>query len=151
MFSECSVCWVKLLNRLSKKAMIIERSQKKLLTQRIESEPRQFIQVLYCPRQVGKTTVAYSYFPITASRTRCYWSETRGFHGRSFLNWNLWSCLREGRQLHHGLLPFYFFYKQERFYYDRSRFETGRWVSLGAVVVALLKVVGGVIIWKCGN
>ena len=61
-------CWM----FSEQKAMLIECSQKKLLTQRIESEPRQFIQVLYCPRQVGKTTVAYSYFPITASRTRCY-------------------------------------------------------------------------------
>jgi predicted AAA+ superfamily ATPase len=45
--------------------MIIERSQKKLLTQRIESEPRQFIQVLYGPRQVGKTTMALQFMEAT--------------------------------------------------------------------------------------
>jgi len=33
----------------------MERLQLKLLTQRIENEPRRFIQVLYGPRQVGKT------------------------------------------------------------------------------------------------
>jgi len=45
--------------------MIIERSQKKLLTKRIESEPRQFIQVLYGPRQVGKTTLALQFMEST--------------------------------------------------------------------------------------
>ncbi len=35
--------------------------------------------------------------------------------------------------------------REVRFYYDRSGFETGRWISLGAFVVALLMVVGGVI------
>jgi len=37
--------------------MVIERSQKRVIAQRIESEPWQFIQVLYGPRQVGKTTL----------------------------------------------------------------------------------------------
>ena len=45
--------------------MIIERSQKALLTRRIESEPRQFIQVLYGPRQVGKTTLAQQFIQAT--------------------------------------------------------------------------------------
>ncbi len=45
--------------------MLIECSQKKLLTQRIESEPSQFIQVLYCPRQVGKTTLALQFMEST--------------------------------------------------------------------------------------
>ncbi len=45
--------------------MIIERAQKKVLTQRIESEPRQFIQVLYGPRQVGKTTLALQFIKGT--------------------------------------------------------------------------------------
>ncbi len=35
--------------------------------------------------------------------------------------------------------------REVRFYFDRSGFETGRWISLGAFVVALLMVVGGVI------
>ena len=35
--------------------------------------------------------------------------------------------------------------REVRFYYDRSGFETGRWISLGAFIVALLMVVGGVI------
>ena len=48
----------KITQHTEQKSMIIERSQKKLLTQRVESEPRQFIQVLYGPRQVGKTTLA---------------------------------------------------------------------------------------------
>jgi len=34
--------------------------------------------------------------------------------------------------------------REVRFYYDRSGFETGRWISLGAFVVAVLMVVGGV-------
>ena len=34
--------------------------------------------------------------------------------------------------------------REVRFYYDRSGFETGRWISLGAFVVAILMVVGGV-------
>lgn len=38
--------------------MIIERDQKGVLGKRIEEEPRQFIQVIYGPRQVGKTTLA---------------------------------------------------------------------------------------------
>ncbi len=41
--------------------MLIERTQKKLLNQRLEREPRQFIQVLYGPRQVGKTTLAMQF------------------------------------------------------------------------------------------
>ena len=45
--------------------MIIERAQKQLLTQRIESEPRKFIQVLYGPRQVGKTTLALQFMEAT--------------------------------------------------------------------------------------
>lgn len=45
--------------------MIIERTQKKVLTHRIESEPRQFIQVLYGPRQVGKTTLALQFMEST--------------------------------------------------------------------------------------
>lgn len=45
--------------------MQIERAQKSLLTKRIESEPRQFIQVLYGPRQVGKTTVAQQFMQST--------------------------------------------------------------------------------------
>lgn len=45
--------------------MIIKRFQKKVLTQRIESEPRQFIQVLYGPRQVGKTTLALQFMEST--------------------------------------------------------------------------------------
>ena len=45
--------------------MLIERSQKRVLTQRIESEPRQFIQVLYDPRQVGKTTLALQFMEGT--------------------------------------------------------------------------------------
>ena len=35
--------------------------------------------------------------------------------------------------------------REVRFYYDRSGFEIGRWIALGAFVVALLMVVGGVI------
>ncbi len=35
--------------------------------------------------------------------------------------------------------------REVRFYYDRSGFETGRWISLGAFGVALMMVVGGVI------
>ena len=35
--------------------------------------------------------------------------------------------------------------REVRFYYDRSGFETGRWISLGAFVLALLMVAGGVI------
>jgi len=35
--------------------------------------------------------------------------------------------------------------QEVRFYYDRSGFETGRWISLGAFVVAMLMVVGGAI------
>jgi hypothetical protein len=35
--------------------------------------------------------------------------------------------------------------REVRFYYDRSGFETGRWISLGAFVVALLMVAGRVI------
>jgi uncharacterized protein len=45
--------------------MIIERSLKKLLTQRIESEPRQFIPVLYDPCQVGKTMLALQFMEST--------------------------------------------------------------------------------------
>jgi predicted AAA+ superfamily ATPase len=45
--------------------MIIDRAQKKVLTHRIESEPRQFIQVLYGPRQVGKTTLALQFMEST--------------------------------------------------------------------------------------
>lgn len=35
----------------------MERQQLKILLQRLENEPRRFIQVLYGPRQVGKTTL----------------------------------------------------------------------------------------------
>jgi uncharacterized membrane protein YfhO len=35
--------------------------------------------------------------------------------------------------------------REVRFYYDRNGFETGRRISLGAFVVALLMVAGGVI------
>lgn len=45
--------------------MFIERAQKKVLARRIESEPRQFIQVLYGPRQVGKTTLALQFMDTT--------------------------------------------------------------------------------------
>jgi uncharacterized protein len=45
--------------------MIIEHSQKKLLTQRIESEPRQSIQVRYGPCQIGKTTLALQFMEAT--------------------------------------------------------------------------------------
>ena len=38
--------------------------------------------------------------------------------------------------------------REVRFYYDRSGFETGRWISLGAFVVAMLMVAGGVIGWS---
>uniref|UniRef100_B3ELX7 AAA ATPase n=1 Tax=Chlorobium phaeobacteroides (strain BS1) TaxID=331678 RepID=B3ELX7_CHLPB len=38
--------------------MLIERDQKGVLGKRIEEEPRRFIQVIYGPRQVGKTTLA---------------------------------------------------------------------------------------------
>ncbi|MFZ4802452.1 MAG: hypothetical protein ACOYLR_10885, partial [Chlorobium sp.] len=44
--------------------------------------------------------------------------------------------------------------REVRFYYDRSGFETGRWISLGAFVLALLMVAGGVIgrgFWKKGG
>ncbi len=39
------------------KLIKMERKQLKILSQRIENEPRKFIQVLYGPRQVGKTTM----------------------------------------------------------------------------------------------
>ena len=55
----------KITHYTEQKSMIIERSQKKLLTKRIESEPRQFIQVLYGPRQVGKTTLALQFMEST--------------------------------------------------------------------------------------
>ncbi|TLU86017.1 MAG: ATP-binding protein [Chlorobium sp.] len=45
---------------------MIERSQKSLLTKRIETELRRFIQVLYGPRQVGKTTIALQFMQTTA-------------------------------------------------------------------------------------
>ncbi len=38
--------------------MLIERDQKGVLGKRIEEEPRRFIQVIYGPRQVSKTTLA---------------------------------------------------------------------------------------------
>ncbi|MCG8342306.1 MAG: ATP-binding protein [Chlorobiales bacterium] len=38
--------------------MLIEREQKVIIAKRIEHEPRQFIQVIHGPRQVGKTTLA---------------------------------------------------------------------------------------------
>lgn len=38
--------------------MLIEREQKAIIAKRIEHEPRQFIQVIHGPRQVGKTTLA---------------------------------------------------------------------------------------------
>ena len=37
--------------------MIFERHHKKLLLSRLTDEPRRFIQVIYGPRQVGKTTL----------------------------------------------------------------------------------------------
>jgi predicted AAA+ superfamily ATPase len=46
--------------------MIIERAQKELLTKRIESEPRRFIQVMHGPRQVGKTTLAQQFIQATS-------------------------------------------------------------------------------------
>ena len=36
---------------------MFERTHKQILTQRLENEPRRFIQVIYGPRQVGKTTI----------------------------------------------------------------------------------------------
>mgnify|MGYP001810085912 CR=1 FL=1 len=46
--------------------MVIERVQKALLTERLETEPRTFIQVLYRHRQVGKTTIAQQFMQTTA-------------------------------------------------------------------------------------
>lgn len=43
---------------MSKSNKMFERSHKQILTSRIEKERRRFIQVLYGPRQVGKTTLA---------------------------------------------------------------------------------------------
>src|SRR5690554_5245487 len=37
--------------------MIYKRLEKKLLWKRLQSEPRRFIQVIFGPRQVGKTTL----------------------------------------------------------------------------------------------
>lgn len=45
--------------------MLIERTQKTILAKRLESEPRQFIQVIYGPRQVGKTTLARQFMQAT--------------------------------------------------------------------------------------
>jgi uncharacterized protein len=36
---------------------MFERTHKQILTERLENEPRRFIQVIYGPRQVGKTTI----------------------------------------------------------------------------------------------
>ena len=36
---------------------MFERAHKQTLTQRLENEPRRFIQIIYGPRQVGKTTI----------------------------------------------------------------------------------------------
>ncbi len=44
----------------------MERSHLQILTQRIENEPRRYIQVLYGPRQVGKTTIVTQYLEKTA-------------------------------------------------------------------------------------
>uniref|UniRef100_Q3AT93 ATPase n=1 Tax=Chlorobium chlorochromatii (strain CaD3) TaxID=340177 RepID=Q3AT93_CHLCH len=46
--------------------MVIKRAQKALLTERLENEPRNFIQVLYGPRQVGKTTIAQQFMQTTS-------------------------------------------------------------------------------------
>jgi predicted AAA+ superfamily ATPase len=40
---------------LSKLKFMYERINKQILAKRIESEPRRHIQVVYGPRQVGKT------------------------------------------------------------------------------------------------
>ena len=45
--------------------MLIIRKQKAVLTRRLESEPRQFIQVIYGPRQTGKTTLARQFMQET--------------------------------------------------------------------------------------
>jgi predicted AAA+ superfamily ATPase len=37
--------------------MSYQRTEKKLIQNRLEKEPRRFIQVIYGPRQVGKTTL----------------------------------------------------------------------------------------------
>jgi predicted AAA+ superfamily ATPase len=44
---------------------MFERSEKQLLTNRLETEPRRFIQVLYGPRQVGKTTLVTQFYRQT--------------------------------------------------------------------------------------
>jgi len=64
-FDNVFVILSKITQRTEQKNMLIERSQKRVLTQRIESEPRQFIQVLYDPRQVGKTTLALQFMEGT--------------------------------------------------------------------------------------
>ena len=46
--------------------MFIERIQKTVLEERLESEPRRFMQVMYGPRQVGKTTLARQFTEKTA-------------------------------------------------------------------------------------
>jgi len=62
-------------------------SKKLLITM---AEVRQFIKVATL-----STLQAWLYLSNNASLTRFFWLETRGFHGRSFLNWNPLSCLRE--------------------------------------------------------
>ena len=42
---------------MSKLKLMYERINKQILAKRIESEPRRHIQVVYGPRQVGKTTL----------------------------------------------------------------------------------------------
>jgi predicted AAA+ superfamily ATPase len=44
---------------------IFQRYHKQILTKRIENEPRRFIQVLYGPRQVGKTTLVTQFLEQT--------------------------------------------------------------------------------------
>lgn len=66
--------------------MIIERYQKKVLTQRIESEPRQFIQVLYGPRQVGKTTLALQFMEETTLPVHFASSDLAAFGESSWIS-----------------------------------------------------------------
>lgn len=44
----------------------MERSQLKILRKRLEDEPRQFIQVIYGPRQIGKTTLVRQFIEKTS-------------------------------------------------------------------------------------
>ena len=45
---------------------MFERSHKQLLTDRLENDKRRFIQVVYGPRQVGKTTLVTQFLRQTA-------------------------------------------------------------------------------------